>query len=387
MACYLLAAVALTAALVDRSWFPLFRSALAAALGIGLVAFYLLPALIEQRWIDVSQLTIDPLDQVENRMFFPRHLIPDLISRGPLFPGRFQPEIAFLILTMVAVAVAGLLIARRRGLIALRWWLPLGLIPVAVLFLQFPISLPLWNLLPKLRLLQFPWRWLVVLEAPMAILFAAALWPPRQVRRYAVVALSAALFLASILFTNHFFFGACQVGDSVPEMMSAYRSGLGFDGVNEYAPPGADDAQVASGLPDACLAASPTLTLGILDVPGSNPDWWVEQGTCAATYSGQSSQPERHRLHAVLPRAGFLILRLRSYPAWRILLNGQPVVPVPRADDGLIAVPVPQGEVSLTVDWRTTPDVLFGRSVSALSALLLAALWFCTRKPRRPRLS
>jgi hypothetical protein len=226
----------------------------------------------------------------------------------------------------------------------------------------------------------------------MAVFFAAALWPVRRARRYAVIALSAALFLAAILLTNHFFFDACQEGDSVPEMMSVYRSGLGFDGVNEYAPPGADDATIASGLPDACLAASPALTLGILDVPGSNPDWWVEQGTCAATFSWQSStwqssQPERHHLRANLPHAGFLILRLRSYPAWRILLNGQPVASLPRPDDGLIAIAAPQGAADLSVDWTTTPDVIAGRSISVVSVLLLAALWFCTRKPCRPRLS
>ena len=64
------------------------------------------------------------------------------------------------------------------------WWIPLAIIPVAVLFLQFPASAFLWNTLPKMRFLQFPWRWLVVLEAPMGIFFASALWAGgRQVIR------------------------------------------------------------------------------------------------------------------------------------------------------------------------------------------------------------
>ena len=44
MASYLLAAVALTVALLQRSWAPVLRAAIAAALGLGLAAFYLVPA-------------------------------------------------------------------------------------------------------------------------------------------------------------------------------------------------------------------------------------------------------------------------------------------------------------------------------------------------------
>ena len=67
-----------------------------------------------------------------------------------------------------------------------------------MLFLQFPFSLPLWNLLPDLRFLQFPWRWLVVLEAPMGIFAAAALWPrnsTHHLQRFAVATAAAVVFL------------------------------------------------------------------------------------------------------------------------------------------------------------------------------------------------
>jgi hypothetical protein len=78
---------------------------------------------------------------------------------------------------MIAVALAGLLVSRLRGTLPSSKTLLVDSAgadsAVAVLFLQLPISLPVWNLLPKLRFLQFPWRWLVVLEAPMAIFLAA----------------------------------------------------------------------------------------------------------------------------------------------------------------------------------------------------------------------
>ncbi len=53
MATYLLAAVALAASVLARSWAPLLRAAIAAVMGIALASFYLIPAAWEQHWVDL----------------------------------------------------------------------------------------------------------------------------------------------------------------------------------------------------------------------------------------------------------------------------------------------------------------------------------------------
>ena len=93
------------------------------------------------------------------------------------------------------------------------------------------------------------------------------------------------------------------------------------------------------------------------------------------------------RIAIVTPHAGYLILRLLRYPAWRVTVNGQPAGPLPAREDGLIAIPVPQGPIEATVDWTTTGDVMAGRWVSGLAAALLAALWWLERKLARAPLS
>jgi len=108
------------------------------------------------------------------------------------------------------------------------WWVPLALIPVGVLFLQFPISLPVWNLLPKMRFLQYPWRWVLVVEAPMAIFFAAAVWPGKTARRWrqwAVGAVCAVFFVTATALAARSFLRAPQEGDTVPELLAAYDAG------------------------------------------------------------------------------------------------------------------------------------------------------------------
>jgi hypothetical protein len=391
MACYLLAAIAVAAALLARSWAPMLRAALAAALGLGLTAAYLLPAVAEQRWIDIRQATDDPGDWIENSWLFARHADPALVEHDTVLL-----KVSIIAASMIAVALLGLLVSWLRGKLsdARRWWITLALIPLAVLLLQLPVSLPVWNLLPKLRYLQFPWRWLVVLEAPMSLFFAAAIWPTRRWLRVAVVALCAAFFLAATAFVAKDFYQACDDQDAIAPMVTVYRSSAGFAGVSEYAPPGADNTLIATGLPAACLAADPATVLGVLpngvEADEALPAWDAAQGSCAAFLSWQLDQPEHKRMSALVPRAGFLILRLRGYPAWRIVVNGRLIASLPHRDDGLIAVPIPQGSVDLAVDWTTTPDHILGRWLSALAVLLLTTLWLLERKLRKscqPRLS
>jgi len=379
MASYLLAAVAVTLTVLHRSWAPVLRAAVAAALGIGVAGFYLVPAAWEQRWVDIRQATDDPGLKIENSFLFGHPADPSLDLHNVELT-----RVSIIAVVMIAITLAGVLVAWRRKTLPAdrRWWIPLALIPLAVLVLQLPLSLLLWNFLPKLRFLQFPWRWLVVLEAPMGVFFAAAVWPRGGARRWLRIVISAAcaaLFLASTAVAAAYFFQPCDDEDAVAPMVKVYRSGVGFEGVYEYAPTGADNGLVATGLPDACLVSNPRIALGILDTPDANPDWWVEQHSCEATYSGTppdaQGNPEHLRIVADIPHSGYLILRLRTYPAWRITVNGLRADPAVPRDDGLTAVLVQQGRVQLDADWATTPDVIAGRWLTVIAALLLAALW------------
>jgi hypothetical protein len=264
-----------------------------------------------------------------------------------------------------------------------RWWIPLALIPIAVLFLQFPISLPIWNLFPELRFLQYPWRWVLVVEAPMAIFFAAAVWPAARAsrrQRAVVAALCAAFFLATTYFAAKTFLRVCKEGDTVADLLDQYRGGGGLEGTDEYESPDSDHWKIATGLPDACFSNDSDTPLGVADATDAIPAWRPEQGSCKAAATAQLRQPEHLRIDTVTAHPGFLILRLLSYPAWRITVNGQPTSPADPRDDGLIAVPVPEGRVEVAVDWTTSSDVVAGRCVSAVAFLLLVGLGFLERK-------
>jgi hypothetical protein len=401
MASYLLAAVALTASVLGRSWAPILRASIAAVLGIGVPAIYLIPAAWEQHWVDLHAAINLPVFNIENNWLFAHHTDPALAPYAMVLH-----RASLLAATMVSVTLAGILVvvlevklsAQHRtaassfefGKLSAgrRWWICMALIPVSVLFLQFPVSLPIWNLLPELRFLQYPWRWTLVVEAPMAIFFAAAVWPSQTTRRWhrtAVAALCAVVFVTAATLAARTFLRVCSEGDTVADLLAAYRSGAGVEGTDEYEAPDSDHWKIAKGLPDACFSSSSDTTLGIAGTPGAIPDWQPAQGSCESTATAQLRQPERMRIDTVTPHAGYLILRLLSYPAWHITVNGQPATPSDPRDDGLVAVPVPKGPVNLSVDWTTTHDVILARWLSSTTLLLFVVLGLFERKLSRRR--
>jgi len=354
--------------------------------GMALAALYLIPAVWERHSADLlSAITYSPTS-IQDSWLFGRHA-------GALFiqHDRVLFHISVIAIGMIGIALTGLLVCWRRGSLPgkRRWWLPLAAIPVVVLFLQLPISLPIWNLLPKLRFLQFPWRWLVAVEAPMGIFFAAAVWTTHRRWRIAVVSVCAALFLLNTLGVRRFFFDPGAANYSVTAVLNGYRNRTLADDEQEYAPPTTDDSLVAMHLPDACFTANSQIALGQI-APDGILTWSPAQHTCTATFSAQAipSKPrtEHFQIHAVTSSPGYLVLRLRTYPAWQVRVNNSAIRSMPQRDDGLMAVPVPKGPVVVTVNWIATPDVIAGRWVSVLAFLLLVILAKWERKHSLPRL-
>jgi len=417
---YLLAGVALTWAIVNKTWAPLLRAALASVLGLGLAAIYWIPAALERHWVDIRQATEDPGYNFENNWLFSRHANPLLALHDVILR-----QVSWIAVSMIAVAFAAILICWFRNALPIqnrgphgqvhvhgveknsdsrRWWIPLAAIPVVVLFLLFPISRPVWHLLPQMPFLQYPWRLLEAVEAPMAIFFVAAIWPSNRNAlsgRILALAACAALFVASTVYAGTTFFQVCYPEDTVASTLIGYRAGAGFEGMYEYEPPNGDDSQISTGLPDACLVSDPSIVLGKPDPddPDANPAWTPDQNTCQATFAevgGSQTNPEHRSFVATIPHSGYLVLRLLRYPAWTLRLNGQlltaaltadRLAALPQRGDGLIAVPVRSGPIHLTIDWTITRDVLAGRWLTALSILLLFALSLCELRLGRSRLT
>jgi hypothetical protein len=390
IASYLLAAVALMAALLQKNWTPLLRAMTACMVALAATAFYWVPAKFEQRWVDIRQAIEDPGYNFENNWAFARHAGDKLALHDQVLL-----QVSWIALSMIGVAMVALLVCRYRGRLPVdkatgwrTWWVPLAAVPVVTLVLLFPVSRAAWSVLPEFRFLQYPWRWLEAVTAPMAIFFASAVWPARRWARRATALACAAGFAGATVYAGIFFFQVCDSEDAVPAVLTAYRAGAGFEGMYEYAPAGSDIGRIATGMPDGCLVQSADAVLGTVDPSAEQPFWSAKDCLYVLRWSDDGATgPEHLRMQGVSPRAGVLVLRLLRYPAWSIEVNGRPVSGLPGREDGLIAVPVAGGPLEVRIDWRSMPDVVASRWITLAGVLALLWLWRMEGKRLRAQVS
>ncbi|HEU4636974.1 MAG TPA: hypothetical protein VFS41_12390 [Edaphobacter sp.] len=357
MGCYVMAAtigLRLILASKDGEQFTRTRIALNAIagslLGLGLAAFYLIPAAYERRFVQIQFAIIPGLRPWDNFLF--EHS-PDPEYAAVLHTASL---VAVTVIGLTALAVAAAFL-RRRPLedappeCERSDKIPAILTTVSaiILFLLTPLSSPVWHHLPELRFLQFPWRFVAVLGAIFGFALALAFRPVRM--RSGTVAL-----LCTVVFAfpgYRVFHQYCYPEDTVARRLAVFRSANpGTDATDEYTPVEADN-----------------------DYDNHrNPGYWLSPDPASAAPESSVPGPAPRVLNLSPAAPTVLILNLRDYPTWHILRNGSPV-PVRRSrPDGLVAIPLPAGPAKIEIRYVPMGDQKLGYICSGLAVSLLIAL-------------
>jgi hypothetical protein len=365
---YLLAALALGLWVAEGKPWPALRAAGGMALGLGLAAFYIVPAAFEQRWVQIER-AIMPGMRVEDSFLFAHtsNAFHDQVLRTASW---------ILVLEFAGASVAAYFAWKRRADGTVRTVLT-GLLPL-ILLLQLPASGVIWKYAPHLKFLQFPWRWLMALSMAGCALAAMAVVRPARWRVLAAGALIAALAVGG----GVLFFQPCDDEDAVAAQLTGFRLGQGSEGTDEYTPVAVDNAAVQQQLPLVRVLRSAQDDTAD-DTPADNPEWRAgDPGSIAARVDARRSNGEHWTVSLVTPETGYAVLRLMDYPSWRVTVDGQPVNRRPLREDGLMTVPVQAGSHVMEVQWQATRDVVAGRAISAIALLALGLVAMRERRER-----
>jgi hypothetical protein len=241
----------------------------------------------------------------------------------------------------------------NRGAFDNRLWQAILLLAGVAALLMLRFTSPLWALLPKLRFVQFPWRWMSLLCVPFAVFLGSAMARKRWGWVWAVVTFALIGGTAVVLVQR----GWWDTQD-IPTLRAAIANGEGFDGTDEYDPAGDDHTN----LPTKSSQAMVTDTDSIPG-PNSRPTIHVDRWT-----------PEEKQVSVNSREPFFLGLRLLNYPAWRAEVDGAAVTPRGGDDYNQMIVPVPAGESHVSVWFVRTWDRTLGGGLSALSAVAALGL-------------
>ena len=335
----------------------LLPAAVATLLAFALAAFYLVPALLERSWVQISMAILPGLRPDDNTLF---HHTADAFHDTVLHTA------SLIALLLLAATLSGVLLSSarlRRTDTVSRSTLPLLLAIVAVILalLLTPLSLPLWHHLPQLAFLQFPWR-LLALLAPIAVLAVALAIDSLKLSRLPLTALALALPTLLVLPSFHVFNQSCDREDTPQSRFALFRSRTGDDPTDEYTPITADN--------DSLKDNNPPFRLLPADADDDTPP-----------PTNALPGPAPHALSLDLSRPALLILNLRDYPTWIVTLNGHLDRDRDHRADGLLTIALPAGHNSLVLSHRTPPAEFIADGISAAALVLTATALLRKRRP------
>ncbi|MGA3224519.1 MAG: 6-pyruvoyl-tetrahydropterin synthase-related protein [Acidobacteriaceae bacterium] len=366
---YLLAVLALAMWIAEGRPWPALRAAGGMALGLGLAAFYIVPAAFEQRWVQINR-AINPGMRVEDSFLFAHTANP--------FHDQVLRTASWIFLAELAVASLFAYLAWKkqtggRARIAITASLPV------ILLLQLPVSDVIWKHTPHMKFLQFPWRWLVALSLVVCVLAGMTLDKLRPKASWCLLLIVAAMAIGGGLL----FFQPCDDEDAVTAQVAGFRTGQGTQGTDEYTPVGVDSGSVQQDLPMVRVLRAPEDDTAD-SAKGDNPDWRAgDPGSITAKADARRWNGEHWLFNVVTPETGYAVLRLMDYPAWRVTVDGKPAQDRPGRGDGLMAVPVTAGSHAIEVQWSASSDVIAGREISAIALLALVLVAVLERRERR----
>jgi len=350
MASYSMALVFGWAAVAQKSLRPLWCGASGLALGFGLTGFYLVPAAYEQRWVSIGQILSSGLQPAQNFLF------TRIADAEHTDFNWIASSVAVLLIVMTGIAC----VAARQGAKIEEanherekiWRVMLLLAATATILMLRPTAI-FWEYLPKLRFVQFPWRWMAILAVPFSYFLAAAISRRRSGWIWVAAVLIAVSGTGSYLVHKTWW-----DSDDIPSLQEGIANDQGFDGTDEYDPAGDDHYN----LPEKPPAVK------ILPAEGS-------EGSAPAARIELQRWTAEERIVAVISREPVRVaLRLLDYPAWRVEVNGYTVRPGHAETTTQIVLPLPAGAQQIRIRFVRTPDRTWGIVLSVIAVLTFLML-------------
>jgi hypothetical protein len=305
----------------------------AVVLGACLSAFYLIPAIYEQKWINIAQ-ALSPGSRPQDNFLFIHTTDADHDAFNRIISWI---AIAEIVITLTAAGAARALRETKRDV-----WTSLVAWAIACSVLMFSVSGVFWNHLPKLRFMQFPWRWLLCLSMLLSLFVTVGLqrWWTRLV-------VCLATLLVVVVAWHNIQAPWWDTAADLREMQDNMESGPGYEGTDEYTPLGADPSAINKDARRVTVEGPEHAAIHVFK-------WNAE----SKFFTAEMSAPAK------------LALRLFDYPAWQVEVNGQTVQADRREDTGQMLVPVQRGTNRVQITLIQTQD-------RTLGAVISLAAWLC----------
>lgn len=367
--------------------------------GFLLSAFFWAPAFFERQHLKLDNLYSGPYD-------YSRHFI----SPGELFFSNYweSTDVFYQVSFIASLLIIGALILllknirqKRPGKGIIWFFLIVSLISI---FLLFSSSRFIWETASPLKYLQFPWRFLSLVDFSVAFLAGALIWPEvqgvfawiyRKIKpesQYRFSWISLALICLILLFYSD---GLKPPGGYLPEKADehytphqqivnqlknstslntfVYKTAI-YPRYNDFDKLEQKANQVMIDLYEALKEGRAFHYPEALVTDGSAEVTTISKKSIYQEYNVSSNETAR------------LQIQIFYFPGWKAWLDGQPLPMAHNPDVGLMEFDVPAGEHRLVLEFKDTSIRMVANLISLGSVIALFAFWVINiRKTKSPK--
>ena len=350
------------------------------AVAAGLIAFFWLPALLEYHAVKLEVIGPGHFDFREHFSSLAELLGPSLRidwgAVGPRFHHNLGPAQWLLALPALGALVQAL---RQHGrLTPEARQLTFFIISAAgLVFLMLPVSTPVWEIIPGMPYLQFPWRLLGPTNLMLAVCAAggATLLPPRPWRAAPIAGGLALLLVTALPLLYPAPWEADFGGTDAHDIIAWERESqaLGTTSTGDFLPASVEVIPSASGsLVESYVRPGPIDKVNRAT---------LKEGTNVAVVSHGPT----HDLFDVTTARPF-VLRLYTFhfPGWTAYVDGAEVPIEIGRPEGFITVRIPEGRHEVLIRFEDTLVRKVGWGVAVLSLAVLVGVLLLWRPEPGP---
>lgn len=317
-------------------------------LGLLLSAFYWLPMLVELKYVGVVEGSINSFPYYQY-FVYARQLVTPLWGFGGAAPGPYNDQSSFLgygqlLGLLLALFMFARIIIRQQRKKAALWS---GV--VATLFLSLLMthgrSEPIWQAVPQLQIIQFPWRWLSLALVTIGLLVGLV---AEELTKHRASFLLLPTILLVIVFGNVGFFRPEKILSS-----DASNYYLDFDQIKNQTSPGYLDY-----LPRSAK---------LVEQPANQT---VSVTASQAAITQLAIKPHRKVVKVNSRDSGQIIWHTYNFPGWTLFVDGKKADTF-QLESGEIAANLLVGEHIYTLEFEETPIRKLANYLSLLGILLL----------------
>ena len=332
--------------------------------GFGLSAFYLLPSVLEKNLTQLDNLIQTGYFDFHHHFLYLRQFVQENWGYGGSGWGPDDGISFFLgypqLLGLMLIIL--LIISKLNNTGRLHWrkfitqhlllWTTMLFFGLSVL-LTTPKTVWLWENLPLLSFLQFPWRFLALISFLLSLMvsYVVSRLVKNNPTRLVIIGI---LFLSTLILSSRYFKPKEYLQDST----ALY-----------YAEPERIQAEMSSVLPDYLPTdLDPKL------LPAPHPEFIGLTATEMTRSEVLVSRSHAKLYQFNLENTREIELPIAYFPGWQVEIDGEPA-PAQISDRGLIQVSVPAGEARVGAVFGETPIRMLSNIITLMSAVCLMIVY------------